>query len=551
MSANSNKMPLNVECLYEDRDFSSSCSREEFEALAAPYFQKIGMMFTNVLERAKDKWYSQKTEEKIPDFKIDSVEIVGGGSRIPAIKRLIKDVFGVEASSTLNTDEAVARGCALQCAMISPTFKVARQLEVFDYNMYPVNCRYWFDADQGKIAEIAEVFKRGSVVPYLRKITLNCSTLPLTMELDHVTESGKRVSNGQWKVTSAQPLTLNKNKLTVYVKLDHNGLAVVSSATVVVDAPVTANGESEVPMETDQQSNGDKAPPAEGAEKAEKKPKTETVHLVVSPVWIRGTFAEPDLQKLKDIEANLILADKNWKERIDARNELEEYVYEWRSKMEDGGYDPFVPANDKAAFLTALNDMQQWLYADEESGETQSKSVYLDKINDLKNKFSSDIVFRQLEYSSRDQYLERLGKSIQLGQKLLETEEKVDEKKIEKLRVELEEKQKWYDESHGVIQATPLHANPVITTKLVQERIDQIEQCTRPIMEELNRKRQEKLRAEEKKRKEEEEAKKKAEAEAAAAAAGGATMSTETPASDGQSGDAPAMEVDPQAPPAN
>ena len=52
------------------------------------------------------------------------MEIVGGSSRVPSIKQLIEKVFKKPPSTTLNQDEAVARGCALQCAMLSPAFKV-------------------------------------------------------------------------------------------------------------------------------------------------------------------------------------------------------------------------------------------------------------------------------------------------------------------------------------------------------------------------------------------------------------------------------------------
>ena len=45
---------------------------------------------------------------------IYAVEIVGGASRIPAVKERISKFFGKEMSTTLNADEAVARGCALQ-----------------------------------------------------------------------------------------------------------------------------------------------------------------------------------------------------------------------------------------------------------------------------------------------------------------------------------------------------------------------------------------------------------------------------------------------------
>lgn len=47
-----------------------------------------------------------------------SVEVVGGSSRIPAVKELVRKVFGKEASTTLNGDEAVARGCALQVSCV-------------------------------------------------------------------------------------------------------------------------------------------------------------------------------------------------------------------------------------------------------------------------------------------------------------------------------------------------------------------------------------------------------------------------------------------------
>lgn len=68
---------------------------------------------------------------------IHSVEIAGGSSRIPALKRLVEEVFGKSASTTLNQDEAVARGCALQCAMLSPAVRV-RDFSVTDIQPYPI-----------------------------------------------------------------------------------------------------------------------------------------------------------------------------------------------------------------------------------------------------------------------------------------------------------------------------------------------------------------------------------------------------------------------------
>ena len=54
---------------------------------------------------------------------ISSVEIVGSSSRVPALLQLMREVFGKEPSRTLNAKECVARGCALNCAMLSPIFR--------------------------------------------------------------------------------------------------------------------------------------------------------------------------------------------------------------------------------------------------------------------------------------------------------------------------------------------------------------------------------------------------------------------------------------------
>lgn len=66
---------------------------------------------------------------------IYAVEIVGGSSRIPAIKQLIEKVFQKAPSTTLNQDEAVSRGCALQCAMLSPAVRV-REFSVTDVQVH-------------------------------------------------------------------------------------------------------------------------------------------------------------------------------------------------------------------------------------------------------------------------------------------------------------------------------------------------------------------------------------------------------------------------------
>ena len=93
---------------------------------------------------------------------IDRVEIVGAGVRVPAIKQLIKAVFGIDPSTTLNQDEAVSRGCAIQAAMLSPTLKV-KEFQVTDVVPFGIELHWNADRDT----------KAGQV----SKIKLNCKEI--------------------------------------------------------------------------------------------------------------------------------------------------------------------------------------------------------------------------------------------------------------------------------------------------------------------------------------------------------------------------------------
>ena len=57
-------------------------------------------------------------------IEIDAVELVGGTMRTPMLRQIVAEETGLEPKTTMNMDEAVARGAAIQCAILSPAFKV-------------------------------------------------------------------------------------------------------------------------------------------------------------------------------------------------------------------------------------------------------------------------------------------------------------------------------------------------------------------------------------------------------------------------------------------
>jgi len=92
-------------------------NRDDFERMCQPMMDKV----KGVLEAVKTAYPGE----------VDSVEVVGGACRVPWFKKMCSDAFGKELSTTMNADESVARGCALQAAILSPLYKV-RDFKVED-----------------------------------------------------------------------------------------------------------------------------------------------------------------------------------------------------------------------------------------------------------------------------------------------------------------------------------------------------------------------------------------------------------------------------------
>lgn len=97
--------------------------------------------------------------------------MIGDASRTPIILEITKAAFNkTELFRTLNSIEALARGAALQSAMLSPLFSVSN-FSVEEYNALPVNITYRFGAEGNPVTKT--LFKRGSTFPLTQTVTFD------------------------------------------------------------------------------------------------------------------------------------------------------------------------------------------------------------------------------------------------------------------------------------------------------------------------------------------------------------------------------------------
>lgn len=109
--SSSNTATLEVDQLYDGIDFYTNITRARFEELCNDLFKKTLEPVEKVIN-----------DSGIDKTQIDEVILVGGSTRIPKVKQLLQDYFnGKELNNSINPDEAVAYGAAVQAAILTGT----------------------------------------------------------------------------------------------------------------------------------------------------------------------------------------------------------------------------------------------------------------------------------------------------------------------------------------------------------------------------------------------------------------------------------------------
>ena len=171
----------------------------------------------------------------------------------------------------------------------------------------------------------------------------------------------------------------------------------------------------------------------------------------------------------------MIAQDKKEKERSDAKNAVEEYVYAMRDKL-NGDYEKFAEAPLREDFLNQLRATEEWLY---DEGYFQERNVYVDRLKNLKA-IGEPIHNRYIEAEHRPGLMEDLMKSIQRIDEAIQvyytkSSDKyahIDQSEIEKAKKILDEKMKWYDQTANLFGALEPHKDAKVLCKDIKQQRD-------------------------------------------------------------------------------
>uniref|UniRef100_A0A674EGJ6 Heat shock protein family A (Hsp70) member 4 like n=1 Tax=Salmo trutta TaxID=8032 RepID=A0A674EGJ6_SALTR len=461
MSANCSDLPINIECFMNDIDVTGKMNRVQFEELCAPFLMRVEAPLKAVMEQSK-----------LSRDEIYAVEVVGGATRIPSIKERISKFFGKDVSTTLNADEAVARGCALQCAIMSPAFKV-REFSITDVVPFPITLRWnWL---YRKKHNHAAPFSK--VITFHKKEPFDLEAFySLPQELPY-----PDIRIGRFSVQNVVPQPDGESsKVKAKVRINVHGIFSVSSASLIEKQ----KGEGEdvqMDMEPTERVTGEKQDPAAGGSKPKVKVKSTDLPVLANIIrqLDRGV-----LNDFVEYESQMIIQDKLEKERNDAKNAVEEYVYDLRDKL-CGIYEKYTTEEDSNRLTMMLEDTENWLY---EEGEDQDKQVYVDKLEDLK-RFGQPIQDRHREQEDRPRAFEEMGKKIQLYLKAVELYKQKDERYQHLNAEEMSNVEKCVNESMGWMNSKmnaqsqlTIAQDPVVKVADIISKIQELDEVCNPVV---------------------------------------------------------------------
>ncbi|KAI1493502.1 heat shock protein Hsp88 [Biscogniauxia mediterranea] len=373
LSANQ-QAPMNIESLMNDVDVQAMVTRQEFEAFVEPLLNRV----TAPLEQAL-------AEAKLTKDDIDIIELVGGCTRVPAIKERIQDFFGKTLSFTLNQDEAVARGCAFSCAILSPAFKV-RDFAVQDIVKYPIEFSWEKDVDIPDEDTSLTVFNKGNVLPSTKILTFYRKQ-PFDLEARYAKpeELPGKVSPfiGRFSVKGVKADPKNEFMICkLKARINIHGVLNVENGYYVEEQEV------EEEVKDEKKEDGDKKDPDAmdtDDKKDDSKPKTRKVKKQVRKGdlhVVAGTTSldESTKNSYYEQEASMVMEDKLVADTEEKKNELEAYIYDLRNKLDDV-YAEFASEEEKDKLRSKLNEMEDWLY---EEGEDATKATYIAKMDEIR-----------------------------------------------------------------------------------------------------------------------------------------------------------------------
>ncbi|CAI8612056.1 unnamed protein product [Vicia faba] len=315
---------IDLDVIHQGIDFSSSITRAKFEQLNM-----------NLFEKCIDTVNSCLVDAKMDKSSIDDVVLVGGSSRIPKVKQLLQDFFeGKELCKSINPDEAVAYGAAVQAALLSEGSKNVPILMLRDVTPLSLGIQLLGDI-------MSVVIPRNTSVPFKK-------TQDYETALDYQSSVPIKVYEGERVISTENNLL---GLFNLKLPLAPRGLPLKLCFTIDVDGILNVSAEEET--------SGNKNE--------------------ITITNENGRLSREEIERMIQEAENFKAQDMKFKKKVEARNALEDYLYTVRKVMKDDCVSSKLKPIDKVKINSAMIKGKSLI----DDNQQEDTSVFVDLLKEL------------------------------------------------------------------------------------------------------------------------------------------------------------------------